>query len=103
MRRCVRVHLKAIIADGVWMYLGSANLTGAGLGAKSPRRRNFEGGILTDDLALIDPMIEMLESIWTGRQCETCGRKRYCPLPLEEPHMQGAKVEGRRTKAQPVA
>jgi phosphatidylserine/phosphatidylglycerophosphate/cardiolipin synthase-like enzyme len=33
MRRCVRVHAKAVIADGRWMYLGSANLTGAGLGA----------------------------------------------------------------------
>lgn len=85
IRRCPRVHAKAIIIDGRTMYLGSANLTGAGLGAKSPRRRNFEAGILTEDLGLIDPMIEMLESVWTGRQCETCGRKKFCPLPLESP------------------
>jgi len=85
IRRCPRIHAKAVIIDGRLMYLGSANLTGAGLGAKSPRRRNFEGGILTDDLALIDPMTDMLESIWSGVQCQQCGRKEYCPLPLEEP------------------
>ena len=67
------------------MYLGSANLTGAGLGAKSQRRRNFEAGIWTDELRLIDPVTDMLDSIWTGRQCESCGRKEHCPVPLEGP------------------
>jgi phosphatidylserine/phosphatidylglycerophosphate/cardiolipin synthase-like enzyme len=87
MRRCPRVHAKAIIADGKWMYLGSANLTGAGLGAKSARRRNFEAGICTDQLDLIDAVADMLDSIWTGRQCQSCGRKKYCPVPLEEPEL----------------
>lgn len=85
LRRCPRVHAKAVIIDGRMMYLGSANLTGAGLGAKSPRRRNFEGGIITDELTLIDPMIDMLESIWSGGNCTECGRKDHCPLPLERP------------------
>ena len=84
MRRCPRVHAKVILVDGRWMYLGSANLTGAGLGAKSPRRRNFEAGIWTDDLRLIDPVGDMLESIWDGSQCADCGRKDHCPVPLEE-------------------
>lgn len=87
MRRCPRVHAKAIIADGRLMYLGSANLTGAGLGAKSARRRNFEAGIWTDDLLLIDPVLDMLDSIWNGSQCEECGRKEHCPVPLEEPRL----------------
>ncbi len=85
MRRCVRVHAKAVIADGRWMYLGSANLTGAGLGAKSARRRNFEAGIWTDDVSLIDPVLDMLDGIWSGRECPDCGRKEHCPEPLEEP------------------
>jgi phosphatidylserine/phosphatidylglycerophosphate/cardiolipin synthase-like enzyme len=85
MRRCPRVHAKVICADGRWMYLGSANLTGAGLGAKSRRRRNFEAGIWTDDLAIIDPVLDMLESIWSGSECPSCGRKDYCPVPLEQP------------------
>ena len=87
MRRCPRVHAKAIIADGKTMYLGSANLTGAGLGAKSSRRRNFEAGIWTDELALIDPVLDMLQSIWDAGQCGPCDRKAYCPCPLEEPHL----------------
>ncbi len=41
---CPRVHFKCIIVDGVKAYFGSANLTGAGMGAKSERKRNFENG-----------------------------------------------------------
>ena len=87
MRRCPRVHAKALIVDGRQMYLGSANLTGAGLGAKSARRRNFEAGIWTDDLKLIDPVGDMLDEIWNGRNCPDCGRKDHCPVPLEEPRL----------------
>ena len=90
MRRCPRIHAKAVIVDGRRMYLGSANLTGAGLGAKSPRRRNFEAGIWTDDLSQIDPVADMLEGIWSGRECPDCGRRDYCPVPLEEPHLSAA-------------
>ncbi|HMB95297.1 MAG TPA: phospholipase D-like domain-containing protein [Tepidisphaeraceae bacterium] len=41
IRRCPRLHAKAVIIDSQQMYLGSANLTGAGLGAKGETRRNF--------------------------------------------------------------
>ena len=87
MRRCGRMHAKAIIVDGRWMYVGSANLTGAGLGAKSPRRRNFEAGIWTDELPLIDPVADMLQAIFAGENCGDCGRRDHCPEPLEEPHL----------------
>jgi len=87
MRRCPRVHAKAVIVDGLRMYLGSANLTGAGLGAKSARRRNFEAGIWTDQLALIDPVLDMLDGIWHGRECPACGRRNLCGVPLEEPDL----------------
>ena len=49
---CPRVHFKLLIFDMKTAYIGSANLTGAGIGMKSPLRRNFEAGILTDDPAL---------------------------------------------------
>lgn len=75
---CPRVHFKCIIADGVKAYLGSANLTGAGLGAKSDNRRNFENGILTDDPALIEPLSEQFDSVWRGACCVKCGRKSFC-------------------------
>ncbi len=50
-RRCPRLHAKAVIIDCRAMYLGSANLTGAGLGAKADKRRNFEMGIWTESSA----------------------------------------------------
>ena len=46
---CPRVHFKMIIFDFETTYIGSANLTGAGIGMKSSNRRNFEAGILTDE------------------------------------------------------
>ncbi len=42
-----RVHFKAVVVDGTFAYSGSANLTGAGMGAKSENRRNFEVGFIT--------------------------------------------------------
>ncbi|MEK7994541.1 MAG: phospholipase D-like domain-containing protein, partial [Planctomycetota bacterium] len=36
---CPRVHLKAVVIDGDFAYTGSANLTGAGMGAKSEHKR----------------------------------------------------------------
>lgn len=88
MRRCPRVHLKAVIVDGRRMYLGSANLTGAGMGTKSERRRNFEGGIWTDEIGLIDPVTDMVQEVWSGAHCAECGRRRHCPHPLEEPDLE---------------
>jgi len=78
---CPRVHFKCIIVDGVKAYFGSANLTGAGMGAKSVRKRNFENGILTDDPALINPLAEQFDSVWRGDSCRDCGRRGHCTDP----------------------
>ncbi|HUU09665.1 MAG TPA: phospholipase D family protein [Phycisphaerae bacterium] len=85
MRRCPRTHFKAAIVDGSRLYLGSANLTGAGLGAKSAGRRNFEVGLVTDDPALVDTVADLFEAVWSGAMCESCDRQDYCPVPLESP------------------
>ena len=79
---CPRVHFKCIIVDGVKAYFGSANLTGAGMGAKSERKRNFENGILTDDPALVNPLAEQFDSVWRGAFCRDCGRREHCPDPV---------------------
>ena len=50
----------------LWAYIGSANLTGAGMGMKSPTRRNFETGILTDDPHLVESAMEHFDSVWRG-------------------------------------
>ena len=75
---CPRVHFKCIIADGTKAYFGSANLTGAGLGAKSDNRRNFENGILTDEPTVVEPLCEQFDAVWRGACCVTCGRKKFC-------------------------
>jgi phosphatidylserine/phosphatidylglycerophosphate/cardiolipin synthase-like enzyme len=87
IRRCPRLHAKTVIIDSRGMYLGSANLTGAGLGAKADGRRNFEMGIWTESPALIDGVLEQFNALWEGRQCKTCKRKDICPVPLEEPEL----------------
>lgn len=87
IRRCPRLHSKAVLIDSTKMYLGSANLTGAGLGAKGDHRRNFEMGIWTDSSALIDSVCEEFNSLWEGRHCGNCDRKDVCPVPLEEPEL----------------
>ncbi|WP_437837615.1 phospholipase D family protein [Sorangium sp. So ce1153] len=84
MRRCPRVHLKMIAVDGALLYLGSANLTGAGLGAKGEGRRNFEAGVLTDDDLLLDEMQATFDAIWTGAECKGCRLRPLCPAPLDQ-------------------
>ena len=83
MRQCPRVHLKMIAVDGKLLYLGSANLTGAGLGAKGDGRRNFEMGILTDSEAMLDAAQERFDRIWRGRECSACTMRRDCAKPLD--------------------
>ena len=81
---CPRVHFKCIIVDGRTAYFGSANLTGAGMGAKSGRKRNFENGVLTDNPALVAPLVEQFDSVWRGDFCRDCGRRDFCgdcPVP----------------------
>ncbi|OQY07019.1 MAG: phospholipase [Planctomycetales bacterium 4572_13] len=58
---CPRVHFKCVIVDGRFAYSGSANLTGAGMGAKSPKRRNFESGIITTDTGMIESVMDQFE------------------------------------------
>ena len=68
--------------DGVKAYFGSANLTGAGMGAKSEKKRNFENGVLTDDPVLVEPLVEQFDSVWRGAFCRECGRRDFCGDPV---------------------
>ena len=75
---CPRVHLKCVVVDGQHAYTGSANLTGAGIGAKSTRRRNFESGIVTADREFVGRIMEQFDGIWRGAHCPDCDRKEFC-------------------------
>jgi phosphatidylserine/phosphatidylglycerophosphate/cardiolipin synthase-like enzyme len=80
---CPRAHLKSIVVDGRIAYTGSANLTGAGVGAKSVKNRNFEAGVVTTDPELVNGIMEQFDSIWIGSHCPNCGRQRYCSDRIE--------------------
>lgn len=78
-RLCPRVHFKILVFDCEAAYIGSANLTGAGIGMKSDGKRNFEAGILSDESVLVDAAADHFDSVWTGTCCPSCLRKDYCP------------------------
>src|SRR2546429_5336782 len=69
LKICPRVHFKAVVVDGAWTYFGSANLTGAGLGAKGEGKRNFELGLCTEDFETVDPGQALLEAVLNGARC----------------------------------
>ena len=79
---CPRIHTKAIIGDGKEGFIGSANLTGAGVGAKSPLRRNFEAGFVTDEKKHLGPMMEWIDQLYLGEFCQNCQRRDTCPDPI---------------------
>ena len=79
---CPRVHFKIIVIDSAICYIGSANLTGAGMGMKSKLRRNFEAGIITDEAEILNSAIEEFDKVWRGSECLKCQRKQYCPDPI---------------------
>jgi phosphatidylserine/phosphatidylglycerophosphate/cardiolipin synthase-like enzyme len=79
---CPRMHMKCVIADGKKAYIGSANLTGAGMGAKSPHRRNFEAGVLTEDRETIQELMSFLDAFYLGDHCVKCQRRDVCPDPI---------------------
>lgn len=85
MRRCLRVHFKFVLIDGKKLFIGSPNLTGAGIGAKGENRRNFEIGIITDNDKLIKNVRTLFSRIWEGEMCTNCGRRKVCYVPLEGP------------------
>ena len=77
-RLCPRVHMKIIVMESNLVYVGSANLTGAGMGMKSAANRNFEAGFLTDEPGFIDAAMSHFDSVWEGTHCKSCGRKDFC-------------------------
>ncbi len=79
---CPRVHFKHIVVDGELAYTGSANLTGAGLGIKSARNRNFEAGIIASDPEWIESVMEQFDRVWMGKYCKSCKRRDFCPDPI---------------------
>lgn len=79
---CPRVHFKMLVFDGKEVYVGSANLTGAGIGMKGEDKRNFEAGILTDNPEIVGQAMNQFDEVWMGKHCKTCKRREFCPDPI---------------------
>ena len=79
---CPRVHFKILVFDGQVAYIGSANLTGAGIGMKGDGTRNFEAGILTDNPELVEQAMNQFDDVWIGKYCKNCKRKEFCGDPI---------------------
>ena len=80
---CPRVHFKILVFDGQLAYIGSANLTGAGIGMKGEDTRNFEAGILTDNPELVEQAMNQFDAVWIGKHCTRCKRKAFCSDPID--------------------
>ena len=79
---CPRVHFKIIVFDLKTAYVGSANLTGAGLGMKGETTRNFEAGVLSSNHDFVKNAAEQFDSVWMGAHCKVCKRKEFCGDPI---------------------
>lgn len=79
---CPRVHFKIIVFDLKAAYVGSANLTGAGLGMKGDNTRNFEAGVLSSDKNFVSTAAKQFDDVWMGSFCKSCRRKQFCPDPI---------------------
>ena len=79
---CPHVHFKMLVFDGKDVYVGSANLTGAGIGMKGADKRNFEAGILTDEPEIVEQSMNQFDEVWMGKHCRTCKRREYCADPI---------------------
>jgi phosphatidylserine/phosphatidylglycerophosphate/cardiolipin synthase-like enzyme len=79
---CPRVHFKIIVFDLKAAYVGSANLTGAGLGMKGENTRNFEAGILSTNRDFVKNAAKQFDSVWMGAHCKDCKRKEFCGDPI---------------------
>ena len=57
-------------------------MTGAGIGAKSEHRRNFEAGFVFDDRQQIDQLMDWIDNLYLGEHCHDCQRREYCADPI---------------------
>ncbi len=80
---CPRVHFKMLVFDGEEVYIGSANLTGAGIGMKGETTRNFEAGILTDESEIVERAMNQFDDLWIGKHCKKCRRREFCSDPIK--------------------
>ena len=77
-KTCRRCHMKMVIIDSEIIYIGSANITAAGMGPRIDTRRNFEAGMISSDINLVEQGIDIFEEGWSKKRCNSCYYKPDC-------------------------
>lgn len=77
-KTCRRCHMKMVVIDGEMIYIGSANITAAGMGPRVNSRRNLEVGMVSSDSSLVEQGIDIFEESWSTKRCLTCYYKSEC-------------------------
>ena len=75
---CDRNHAKVVIIDDKLAYVGSANVTPAGLGQGIFTPGNFEAGMITENQDLVSSVNTLFSSIWDNNRCKGCHRAAKC-------------------------
>lgn len=78
IRFCLRNHAKVVIIDDKIAYIGSANVTRAGLGQGVLSPGNFEAGIFTDNSEYINSLKALFSEVIGGCYCNGCHRATKC-------------------------
>ena len=78
LKICRRSHMKMIVIDSEIIYVGSANITAAGMGPRIDTRRNFEVGMISSDSNLVEQGIDIFEESWSKKRCFACNYKCEC-------------------------
>ncbi len=76
------IHARVIV-ESKKAFIGSPNLTGAGLGAKHADKRNFEAGFITDEKADLTKLTTWVDDLYRGEFCRRCRLRDRCPDPLD--------------------
>jgi len=75
---CERNHSKVVIVDNKVAYVGSANVTPAGLAQGIMSPGNFEIGIITENHQFISQLNTMFSKIMNGDYCYNCHLANKC-------------------------
>lgn len=79
-KTCRRSHMKMVVIDNRIIYIGSANITAAGMGPRIDSRRNFETGMVSSEKSLVEQGINIFEEVWSKKRCSSCYYKAECKL-----------------------
>lgn len=83
LQQCFNNHSKIIIIDNTFLFVGSANITTAGLGQIDEESGNFESGIITNHKDLIATALEdFMRMYFPQEHCKKCkflnGKTKKC-------------------------